>query len=277
MAKKNFPITDPTGEKQTKKKRGRPKKNQVLDTAKQTLSHAKNAGDTVVDIVTGTTDKIADVTGKIGDTVQSVQNGIDRITSNFQASDIGNANSESLLKDAEKVAKQYGLEQLDIKGKIPSDPYKASSNLPEMSSKDADKEILKIIRQRNAVRVATNNEDLTGDVLDWDKKRTQNIGKAIDASTEKIKVGRKLVTHQTEITNLKSDQTKLKVAEEEYQQNLIKLGGVIQRTDEIRLEQQRRFDLLQAKNRSLLIQIESQNRQNMLNSAEEIEAYLEAD
>lgn len=271
MAQKVNPITDPDGTKararedraRDKRAREKVKARFEVPSIPDTLS---NVGDTAQTLASGVE--------KVVNSVRSVESAAKGIKRTFQgSSDVVSENVDQVLRRGLEIGEQYGVQQIDVRGLLGSDPYQADGNAPEMTAAEANKLKLKMQRQGNAIEVRHDKAKLGRKIISAIKEEMSLVGDLVDYHTEKIKVASKVVKNQIADTEFQSDQSKLEQTEELLIQQNIATQGTMRLTDGIRDEWDLKYERQRTKNDVLRIEIEGADMR-IAKKREELESSL---
>jgi hypothetical protein len=194
---------------------------------------------------------------------QAVSGGSSTVTDNHK---------ESLSK-ASEIASEYGIKEIEISDLLGSDPYAASSSIPEMKAVHANREKLKIQRQNNALDVRLEKIRQGRKVVAVATEQRRLIGDFVDFSTVGIETATKVVKNQIADTKYQTEQSKLEQSEELLYQQRVVTQGTMNLTHGIEDEWQLKFQLQATKNDRLRLDIEGSHRDNDI-KREELEARL---
>ncbi len=185
----------------------------------------------------------------------------------------GQSHTEALSK-ANTIAKQYGIEQIDIGSLLGSDPYSADSNITEMTAAEANKNKLKLQRQSNAIEVRHEKIKLGRKAVKMATEQVGLVGDLVDYATAGIDTATKVVKNEIASVKFQTEQSKLVQTEEFFTQQQIATDGTIALTDGIREEWQLKLEKQATRNSGLRIEVEGSIQENE-RKREELEAKLQ--
>ena len=177
------------------------------------------------------------------------------------------------MSKANTIAKQYGIEQIDIGSLLGSDPYSADSNIPEMTAAEANKNKLKLQRQSNAIEVRHEKIKLGRKAVKMATEQVGLVGDLVDYATAGIDTATKVVKNEIASVKFQTEQSKLVQTEEFFTQQQIATDGTIALTDGIREEWQLKLEKQATRNSGLRIEVEGSIQENE-RKREELEAKL---
>jgi len=246
------PESTPTPEQQTDAKA----RQRVKERFQQTAQTVGNAAQTV------------------GNGVKAVNTAVKTVRRGFTGGSpiVTNSSTES-LKQAAAIAQQYGVDEIDIKEMLGSDPYKADANIPEMKAADANREKLKIQRQNNALEVRHEKIKQGRKAVQIATEQRKFIGDFVDFATAGIETATKVVKNQIADTKYGIEQSKLEQTEELLIQQQIATQGTLNLTAGIEEEWTLKFQSQEAKNDRLRLEVEGSIQDNE-RKREELEAKL---
>jgi hypothetical protein len=230
-------------------------------------------------------EKVAAVGSSISDKVQAVGNGVSKVTpivSNIannihSAATVLNRQSTNLhgtdFSTATNIASGLGVSEFDLGSALGTNPYDADSDIPEMTSSEANAKRLRIQRQMNSLEVRHDKTKLQRKVLQVHKEHVGLVGDAVDVINEQEKViGKVIDLNQTLVAN-DTKRSKLDELSELHLQQDVRTQGVRNLTPGLRDEWQLKLQLQATKNEGLKIAIEGADATNQQKRAE-LEARL---
>jgi hypothetical protein len=220
--------------------------------------------------VTSTIETISNAVRSVNDTVQSVTQNTQVITSNLgsikdafkQSSPIASQASKDSFTQASELAREFGLEPIDIKSMIGSDPYRADGNIPLMSAREANEQKLKCQQQKNTIEAGLSKLDLNRTVIKYAKAQADFIGDVVDYSTSRINVASKMVDNQIATTNYEIKQSRLIQTEELLNQQKVSTQGTIDLTEGLRQEWVLKLEKQKERNQQLRLEVEGAKQNN---------------
>jgi hypothetical protein len=217
---------------------------------------------------------VANGVGTARDNIQTLANTGKQVKRAFNGGSkfITSESSETLVK-AQKLARDLGVESIDLAGEMTGNAYTASTNIPEMSAKDANQIKLQIQRQNNALDVRHERRKQQRKIASVATEELRLVGDLVDYQTTGIEVSTKVIKQEIASTKYQIEQSKLEETEELLEQQIIKTTGVISLTDGIRTEWNLRLEKQQAGNEKLKLEVEGAIRDTE-RKREELEARL---
>ncbi len=201
--------------------------------------------------------------GGVANAARQVGNGVKAVRRAVSGgSSLVTDESDSVLEAAKKLASDYNLELIDLKGELSGDPYETSDSLPELDAKEANQRKLKIQRQNNALDVRLERRKQQRKVAAVQKEELNLIGDLADIRTIGFNVAQKYVKSEIARTDLMTEQSKLEEHEELLTQQIIRTQGVINLTEGIRTEWDLRLQKQERSNERLEIEVEKAKNEN---------------
>lgn len=221
-----------------------------------------------------TTEAVANVAQNVGGTIKTIDNAAKTVRRAFSGgSNLVTNSATDALKEATQISQQYGVNDIDLKQLLGTDPYKADANIPELKAADANREKLKIQRQNNALDVRHEKIKQGRKVVAIGIEQRKFIGDFVDFSTAGIETATKLVRNQIADTRYGIEQSKLEQTEELLIQQQIATQGTLNLTTGIEQEWSLKFQNQQAKNDRVKLEIEGNIQENS-HKREELESRL---
>ena len=230
------------------------------------------------DAARGTAQNVANGVGTVANGVKVVANGAKAVRRAFTGgSPLVTEGASEVLDKAKEIASGYGVDLIDIKGHMSSDPYEVDDSLGEgYTAKEANEKKLKIQRQNNKLDVRLERIKQKRKIVSIATEEYRLVGDLVDFATTGIEVATKVVNNQIADTNYQTKQSKLEESEELLIQQQIRTQGTINLTEGVRTEWDLKFKKKEADNKRLELEVEGALRQNE-RKLEEIEALLLAD
>lgn len=237
------------------------------------------------DAARGTVQTVANGVGTVANGVGTVANGVKVVANGAKAvrrafaggSPLVTEGASEVLDKAKEIASGYGVDLIDIKGHMSSDPYEVDDSLGEgYTAKEANEKKLKIQRQNNKLDVRLERIKQKRKIVSIATEEYRLVGDLVDFATTGIEVATKVVNNQIADTNYQVKQSKLEESEELLVQQQIRTQGTINLTEGVRTEWDLKFKKKEADNKRLELEVEGALRQNE-RKLEEIEALLLAD
>ncbi|OKH41135.1 hypothetical protein NIES2101_34745 [Calothrix sp. HK-06] len=219
-AKKNFPITDPTGEKAKAKAEARKEQDELV----QARVKAR------MDAMRGVGAKAAEVANTVGTVLQPVTNainkGIDATVSNGNSLISGNYSTiqtNSSYTQIEPITDVYSgvaIPQLKFDSLVPTDLLNPSG-LPECSEQQLNDGLKQYASATRAMQLYQAGFKYIGEVGKTKQEYHKAQQSIIKSSTESVKVQREVTKFDTQNVELSSDREKLYQADERLKQQQI--------------------------------------------------------
>lgn len=226
------------------------------------------------------------------ETAQSVANGVSTVAEGVKVvatgakavrraftggSPLVTEGASEVLGKAKEIASGYGLELMDVKGHMSSDPYEVNESLGEgYTAKEANEKKLKIQRLNNKLDVRLENIKQKRKIVKIATEEVKLVGDLVDYATAGIETATKVVNNQIADTNYQVTQSKLEETEELLVHQQIRTQGTLNLTDGVRTEWDLKFQKKEADNKRLELEIEGALKQNE-RKLEELEAMLLSD
>jgi hypothetical protein len=256
-AKKSFPITDPTGERATRRKSAKTENDfSPIETLKDTLKTATN-------VVQG-----------VAASAESVKANLNGIGQTFRGNhQLTKTSSGLTFEQAENLATNYGIADINIAEMMGKNHYEADANIPEQSAKEANQHKLKIQRQNNALSVRQEKIKQGRLIIQTATENRKLIGDVVKFATAGVETATNLIDHQIAETQFEIRQSKLLQTEEYLQQQQLATQGTINLTPGIREEWELKFEIQETRNQALRLEVEGAIKRNDI-KLQEIEAIL---
>lgn len=217
---------------------------------------------------------VSNAVNTVGNGVRAVAKDVKQVRRAFSnGSSLVTDDSETSFKQATEIGSNYGVEPIDVKSMLGTDPYKADGDIPEMDAKEANQHKLKIQKQNNALEVRHEKIKQGRKIAQLARENIQLIGDFVDLHTAKIEVSSKVINNQIANTNYQINQSRLEQTEELLIQQQISTQGTLNLTEGIREEWELKLEKQQAKNDRLKIEIQGAVAENE-QKREELEARL---
>lgn len=248
-------------------------------------ARASTEGTTVSERLKAKFDSAREAAQSVANSVSTVAEGVKVVATGAKAvrrafaggSPLVTEGASEVLDQAKKIASGYGLELVDVKGHMSSDPYEVDESLGEgYSTKEANEKKLKIQRQNNKLEVRFERIKQKRQVVRVATEEIKLAGDLVDYATAGIETATKVVKNQIADTDYQTVQSKLEETEELLVQQQIRTQGTINLTDGIRTEWDLRFQKKEAENKRLELEIEGALKQNE-RKFQELEAMLLSD
>lgn len=225
-----------------------------------------------------TAQTVANGVSAVASGVKNAANGVKAVRRAFGGgSPLVTEGASEVLDQAKQIASGYGVELVDVKGHMSSDPYEVDDSLGEgYTAKEANEKKLKIQRQNNKLDVRLERIKQKRKIVSIATEEIKLVGDLIDYATTGIETATKVVNNQIADTNYQLKQSKLEESEELLVQQQIRTQGTINLTEGVRTEWDLKFKKKEADNKRLELEVEGALRQNE-RKLEEIEALLLAD
>ncbi|MBD2342201.1 hypothetical protein H6G64_35370 [Calothrix sp. FACHB-156] len=217
---------------------------------------------------------VANGVGAARDNLQTIANTGKQVKRAFNGgSKFITSEASETLEKAQKLARDLGIESIDLAGEMTSNPYSASTNIPEMSAKEANQLKLQIQRQNNALDVRYERRKQQRKIAAVATEELRLVGDLVDYQTTGIETATKVIKQEIAATKYQIEQSKLEETEELLEQQIIKTTGVISLTEGIRTEWNLKLEKQQANNQKLKLEVEGAIRDTE-RKREELEARL---
>ncbi|BAY73579.1 hypothetical protein NIES23_64310 (plasmid) [Trichormus variabilis NIES-23] len=251
-------MTNPTRQEATEKRRNRTKKAD------------KPILETVTDVVSNVASKVAETAQNFDTITSTIQN----IPNSVKApSIVTTQNSNQSYQSALELAGKLGVATFNPAEHLGTDPYKADSNIPQMTGKEANQHLKIIQQQTNALEVRQAKTELNRKVFKVADSTAKLVQDAVKYATTQIEVGMTFLENQIADTRYQTVQSKLRQQEEYLQQQQNATLGTIALTNPLRERTELQLELAQAENERLKLQIEGKRVESDI-VREQLEAKL---
>lgn len=173
----------------------------------------------------------------VSDTTKTINTGVKSIRQAFKGgSSLVTDTHDVSLKEAQSIAKGYGVELTDIKSHMGASNDTVDDSLGELSMSEASNMRHKIARQNNQLEVRHDRVKQKRKIASIYNDELGLVGDLVTAETTGVNVATKIVNYQIAKTNYGIAQSKLEETEELLIQQQIRTQGVLNLTEPIREE-----------------------------------------